>query len=85
MFDTGGRGQMVRRRCKFCGFVGSLVCNLVAVDALQLLQINRDFPPVGGTFGVEDERGLVGGRHLSVDGLSESETRDSLHVRVIWL
>jgi hypothetical protein len=44
-----------------------LVCNFVPVDALQLLEMNRDLLSVGGTFGVEDKRGLGGGRHLPVD------------------
>ena len=83
MFDTGGRGQMIR--CRFDEFVGSLICNFVAIDVLQLLQVDRDFPPSWGDVGVENEGGPVGGGHLSVDVLSESETRDSLHVRVVWL
>jgi len=45
----------------------SLVCDLVAVDALQLLEVNRDFPPIWGTFGVKDERGFGSSGHVSVD------------------
>ena len=44
-----------------------LVCDFVTVDALELLKIDRDFLPVWGTFGIENERGLGGSRHLSVN------------------
>ena len=38
--------------------VGSdpLVCNFVTIDALQLLEMDRGFPLVGGAVGVEGER-----------------------------
>ena len=46
---------------------GSLVCSSVTVDALQLLEMNRDLPPVGGAFGVEDKGGFGSGGHLSMN------------------
>jgi hypothetical protein len=45
----------------------ALVCDFVAIDALQFLEMNRHFPPVGGALGVEDERRLGNGGHLSVN------------------
>ena len=47
----------------------SLVRDLVAIDTLQLLKMNRDFLPVRGAFGVKDERGLGSSRHVC--GLTE--------------
>ena len=47
--------------------LNALVCNFIAIDALQFLEMNRYFPPVGGTLGVEDERWPCNGRHLSVN------------------
>ena len=45
----------------------SLVCSFVTVNALQLLEMNRDLPPVGGAFGVEDKGCLSSGGHLSMN------------------
>ena len=66
MFDTGDRV------CWYQGVIGRnysclLVCDFVTIDALQLFKIDRYFPPIRGTFGIEDERGLGYSRHLSVD------------------
>jgi len=67
VLDTGNRSLTVN--CTFGESTGlnSLVCDLVTVDILQLLEVNRDFLPVWGAFGVKDERGLGSGGHVSVD------------------
>lgn len=53
-----------------------LVCNSVAIDTLQLFEINRRFPPVGGALSVEDERRLGYSGHVSVNWLTEGELKD---------
>lgn len=45
----------------------ALICDFIAIDALQLLEIDRYFLPVGGALSIEDERGPGSGGHLSVN------------------